>query len=224
MADQRVAVLARPLLYPDLGLRVRRIAGRCQGVCDKEPSGKDVLEAIKDHVPDCIMDLRYATDDNFTGRVLYAGASQDSVHGRLRRGTLKKLKSAAEQLKRKGYRLVIWDAYRPLEAQRIMWEAYPDERFVAHPDVGSKHNRGCAVDVTLADENGYVLEMPSGFDDFSSDRAKRLMSSEDLADHERTIMQRLIDLQIAMGFAGFEIYEDEWWHFTDSDWECYAIE
>ena len=121
-----------------------------------------VFDKIEHWIPDIVLDLKYSTNDNFLGRPIY-----EHQYDQLRIGTLKKLKNAAELLRQKGYRLVIWDAYRPIEVQRILWEMVKNPDFVAPPERGSKHNRGCAVDVTIADKHGNSLSMPSTFDDFS---------------------------------------------------------
>lgn len=175
-------------------------------------------EALKDYdtiqnwVPDAIIDLKYGTEDNFVGKVVY-----DQLYDVLRIGTLKKLVNAAHILREKNYRLVVWDAYRPLAVQHLFWDLIQDEKYVAHPSVGSKHNRGCAVDVTLADISGNHLEMPSQFDDFTS-RASVLQTGL-----ESQVKIRLDALQDSMLLAGFENYLEEWWHFTDSDWKEYEV-
>ncbi len=159
-------------------------------------------------VPDAIIDLKYYSSDNFTGQTVY-----DREYSQLRVGTLKKLQKAANSLREKGYILVIWDAFRPIRVQRIFWDIFPNEQYVA-PKV-SKHNRGCAVDVSLASFDGKLLEMPSKYDDFSE---KATSSTEFLSE---PIKSRLMDLQHAMIRAGFELYSDEWWHFIDSNWLMY---
>ena len=167
---------------------------------------------INQLIPDAIIELKYMTEDNFIGRVLY-----DQLYDVLRYGTLKKLTMAADNLRKANYRLIIWDAFRPLEVQRVFWEAVPDEKFVAHPDKGSKHNRGCAVDITIANMEGIECEMPTSFDEFS------LRARADREDLKLDVLIRLRILQDAMVKAGFEIVEDEWWHFNDLDWMKYEI-
>lgn len=168
-------------------------------------------------VEDAIVDLRYQSENNFLGRAVYDSQVFGDCFTKLRRGTAKKLAAAAALLRQKGYRLVIWDAYRPLAVQTALWEVMPDPRFVAPPNRGSRHNRGCAVDVTLADLAGNYLEMPSDFDDFT-DRAKA-----DASRYSAEIADRLLTLQQAMQTAGFELYEGEWWHFSDGDWQQYTV-
>ncbi|HCP14443.1 MAG TPA: D-alanyl-D-alanine dipeptidase [Peptococcaceae bacterium] len=170
------------------------------------------FDKIQHWIPDAIIDLKYSTDDNFTGKAIY-----ECQYDRLRAGTLVKLKHAADLLRPKGYRLVIWDAYRPIEVQKVLWQTVSDPDFVAPPEIGSKHNRGCAVDVTLADLQGNYLVMPSPFDDFSE------AASAILEGLEEPVYTHLKGLQEAMLSSGFEIYLKEWWHFTDSDWETYEL-
>lgn len=170
------------------------------------------MEKICETIPDIIIDLKYMKADNFIGEPIY-----DKAYDFLRHATIKKLAEAADILREQDYRLIVWDAYRPLEVQRVFWDKVKDERFVAHPDKGSKHNRGCAVDLTLADLNGMELEMPSKFDDFSN------AARADRDDLSSEVEKRLKSLQSAMVKAGFLIENDEWWHFNDTDWEQYDI-
>jgi D-alanyl-D-alanine dipeptidase len=111
--------------------------------------------------PRWCIDLRYATPENFTGRRLYSRAE-----AWLRPETAAKLSAARDRLSDRSLRLRVLDAYRPPSAQRALWAALPDERFVAPPERGSRHTRGTAVDVTLLDAAGRELEMPSAFDEF----------------------------------------------------------
>lgn len=119
-----------------------------------------------------VIDLKYATKDNFTGMVLYNFNTCI-----LRESTAIKIKNVNTKLKKMGYRLKIYDGYRPLYVQKIMWEKTPDKRYVANPyKKGSFHNRGCAVDVTIVDKNGKELEMPSKFDEFSIKASRKILT------------------------------------------------
>ena len=168
---------------------------------------------ISELIPDVIIDLKYMTSENFLGKKLY-----EQEHDLLRYGTLKKLQIAADILRKQDLRLVVWDAYRPLSVQEIFWNALPDERFVAPPKRGSKHNRGCAVDITLATLDGAECQMPTEFDDFTP------AARADRTDLDAQVQERLTILQSAMSCAGFEVIEDEWWHFNDTEWSQYPIE
>ncbi len=161
---------------------------------------------VKEIIPDISVDLKYATKDNFTGKVIYE--TNDAF---LRYGTLKKLKKAQEEIKKYGYSLIVWDAFRPFEAQFRLWEVCPDDDYVADPYKGSsRHNRGCAVDVCLEDSNGNVLEMPSSYDDFTA------LADRDYSDVSEEAAKNSILLEMVMVNAGFKPYFNEWWHYNDT--------
>lgn len=154
------------------------------------------------------MALRYATRENFTGKVIY-----DFTDAWLRYGTVLKLLKAQEILKAQGFGLKIRDAYRPVYAQFVLWQAYPDPTFVADPTKGySSHSRGNTVDVAVVGKDGPEIIMPTEFDSFSSqaDRDYR-----DVADKESVVNAWL--LQETMIEAGFVPYADEWRHFSDAE-------
>ncbi len=159
------------------------------------------------------LDLRYATTNNFTGRQVYPCA-----RACLNKSTAAKLAGAQAKLEEQGLGLKVYDAYRPLSVQKIFWNIMPDERYVADPKKGSRHNRGSAVDVTLVDlRSGDELKMPSGYDDFS-ERAHYAFTNlppEIVADREL--------LRSVMTSNGFLAFETEWWHFDDSDWTNFPV-
>ena len=170
----------------------------------KEPEESDLV-LVKDYLPTAMIDLRYATENNFTGKVIY-----EDLDCYLRYGTVKKLMSAAMELEEKGVYFKIWDAYRPVWAQFKLWEICPDPTFVSDPNVGfSSHSRGNTVDITLVDKEGNELLMPSAFDEFSS-TADRDYS--DLPEEQRSNALLLEQTLYRHGFRG---YSKEWWHFTD---------
>lgn len=126
------------------------------------PQDSDFVR-VRDYIPDIQEDLIYATADNFTGAVIYPF---QEVY--LRYGTVKKLAAVQEELRTLNLGLRIWDGFRPVSAQFRLWEIYPNDTYVANPNVGfSNHSRGNAVDLTLVDAEGMLLEMPTAFDDFS---------------------------------------------------------
>lgn len=172
----------------------------------------DTFVDVEGYVPEAVVELRYATERNPFGRAFYT-----SPRAFLRRGTAERLKRAADALAQQGLRLKVWDAYRPLSVQRTLWDAVPDERFVAPPARGSRHNRGAAVDVTLLDGEGREMPMPTDFDDFS-DRAHALSALP--TDEEQA---NRATLRVAMEAGGFEAITSEWWHFNDPDSESYPI-
>jgi D-alanyl-D-alanine dipeptidase len=163
-------------------------------------------------VPGVVLDLRYATTNNFTGHVLYPEA-----RAWLRRGTAQRLAAVQRDLKAMGLGLKVFDAYRPLAVQRQLWERVPDERYVANPATGSRHNRGAAVDVTLVRSDGTELLMPTPFDDFSerAHRSFRDLPADALAN--RDLLERVMTRH---GFVGLPT---EWWHFDDVDYRQYDV-
>lgn len=159
-----------------------------------------------------LVDIKYATSDNFMGEVLYTANIC-----LLRRPVAERLVLVQKHLRNQGYGLKIWDGYRPLSVQKKMWEKVPDPGFVADPRYGSNHNRGAAVDVTLVDINGRDLEMPTGFDDFSE------KARSDYPDVSVTAQQHRFILQQAMTAYGFQTINSEWWHFNDKDMKAYPV-
>jgi D-alanyl-D-alanine dipeptidase/poly-gamma-glutamate capsule biosynthesis protein CapA/YwtB (metallophosphatase superfamily) len=169
---------------------------------------------VEHAVHDIVVELRYATLNNVFKTRLYR-----SNRCLLRRGTAAKLNKAQGLLARHQLRLKIWDGYRPLSVQRKMWNRVHDARYVANPARGgSRHNRGCAVDVTLVDRYGRELEMPTGYDDFSPRARMNYAPVSPMAKQHRALLQRV------MKAAGFVPLTTEWWHFDDSVATRYPIE
>ncbi len=171
------------------------------------------LVRVTDLDPNIVVDLRYATNNNFTHQQVYPTAVC-----LLRKETAQKLAEANAEFMKDGYRIKIWDAYRPPSVQEILWNIMPDERYVAPPSKGgSRHNRGGAVDMTLVDAQGRELEMPTGFDDFTP---KAAPSSKVMSRKARKNVDYLNGI---MSKHGFKQYENEWWHFDDVDWRSYPL-
>lgn len=165
-------------------------------------AGPDLVDAIA-FVPDAVLEVRYATADNFVGRRLYAEARCV-----LLRPVAERLARAAARLRAEGFRLRIHDCYRPLSVQRAMWSAFPKKGFVADPATGSNHNRGAAVDVSLATAGGGAVEMPTAFDAFEPRaRADAIRGVPKAARRNRDRLRR------AMEGAGFRVNRMEWWHY-----------
>lgn len=158
-------------------------------------------------LPDAVLDLRYATGDNFLGRPLYPEA-----RCLLLRPAAQRLVRAADRLRRQGFRLVLWDCYRPLSAQREMWRASPRPGYVADPARGSHHNRGAAVDLSLADAGGRPVEMPTPFDAFGprahADATEGVPAA---ARRHRRLLREALEAE------GFLVNPREWWHFAARD-------
>ncbi len=173
-------------------------------------SEKKLIEVTSEKVPGLVLEIRYATEQNITGKKIYA-----DKRAWLREETIRKLAQVARELEEKGYRLVLWDGWRPASAQKALWAAKPDGRFLTPPNRISRHTRGTSVDVSLADRNGKILEMPSDHDEFT-DRA-----DEDFSDVPKEVAQRARLLRKAMFRAGFSGVPDEWWHYDLRDWASY---
>jgi len=170
------------------------------------------LVDISELDPTIIIDLKYATSDNFVGKVLY-----NEKRAVLRRCTAERLVRVQHKLRQQGVGIKIWDAYRPLSVQKEMWKLVPDSRYVANPARGSRHNRGAAVDVTLVDSTGKELTMPTGFDDFTEKAGAYYQDIPAEAKRNRKILQK------AMTSEGFLILDSEWWHFDDPEWKKFDI-
>ncbi|ORA68551.1 D-alanyl-D-alanine dipeptidase [Mycolicibacterium insubricum] len=156
-------------------------------------------------VPDAVVDLRYATTDNFTGTQLYPTGAQCLVHESLAPG----LTTAAAALRAQGARLVFWDCYRPHSVQVKMFQVVPDPNWVAKPGTSARsHTAGRSVDVTLVDAAGRLLDMGTGFDDFSP---RALAYATDGVSAAAQANRAL--LRQAMAAGGLSVYSGEWWHF-----------
>ena len=162
--------------------------------------------------PTIMLDIRYATKNNFTGQQVYPEARCF-----LRRKTAEKMNNVQKELKTMGLGLKIWDAYRPRSVQYVFWKLVPNPLYVGDPNKGSKHNLGAAVDCTLIDKDGKELIMPSTFDDFSK-KAHR-----DYANMSPEAAKNCKLLEDIMVKHGFSFYYNEWWHFNDIDWRQYDL-
>lgn len=168
---------------------------------------KDEFVLVTQWIPDLIVDLKYASEDNFTGTVIYE--FQDAY---LRYGTVCKLTLVQQELQSMGLGLKLWDGFRPPKAQYRLWEICPDPVYVSDPNKGfSNHSRGDTVDITLVDSQGRELEMPSGFDDFSE------LADRDYSDCTPEAAANAMLLQQIMEKYGFTGYRGEWWHYMDDD-------
>ena len=170
-----------------------------------EPADGDFVK-VTDYIPDLVVDLRYATENNFTQQVIY-----DFNEVWLRCGTVKKLMALQAELREKGLGLKLWDGFRPPAAQFTLWEICPDPTYVSDPSKGfSSHSRGNTVDLTLVRSDGTELTMPTGFDDFSK------LADRDYSDCTEEAADNALYLENLMIQHGFKPYSGEWWHFTDT--------
>ena len=162
------------------------------------------LQPLEGYIGNLKTDFVYATTSNFTHQVLY-----HSPRAYLRMKAAAALKLVAEDLQRLGYGLRIYDAYRPYSVTQKMWEVVPDNRYAADPRHGSGHNKGLSVDLTLYDlKTGAALEMPTGFDNFTS------KAHQDYTALPENVLKNRQLLKKAMERRGFIPLRTEWWHFS----------
>jgi D-alanyl-D-alanine dipeptidase len=161
------------------------------------------------------LDIRYATTNNFVGERFYSQA-----RAFLQRPAADALVRVHRSLQRMGYGLLIHDAYRPWYVTKMFWDATPVEQkeFVADPMKGSRHNRGCAVDLSLYDlKTGRPVEMASGYDEFSHRAYPEYPGGTSLQRWHRFVLRQ------AMEAEGFRVFDSEWWHFDYKEWRHYPI-
>ena len=161
------------------------------------------------------LDIRYATDNNFVGKKVYPEA-----RAFLQRPAAEAVVRVHKKLKEQGLGLVIFDGYRPWAITRLFWEVTPEEKrkFVANPETGSKHNRGCAVDLSIYDrKSGRPVDMPSGFDEFTERASPNYTGGTETERANRDLLRRLMEAE------GFTVNPNEWWHFDFQNWQDYAI-
>lgn len=149
-----------------------------------------------------IIDLKYATSDNFTGKPVYKNA-----HCYLHQDAAEALFKASRLAAALGYRFRIFDAYRPTEAQWKLWEHTPDPHFLADPNKGSPHSRGVAVDLTLVEDNGNDADMGTAFDAFTPLSHHASLEVSVPAQRNRMLLLGI------MTAAGWDFYRNEWWHY-----------
>jgi zinc D-Ala-D-Ala dipeptidase len=174
---------------------------------------------LKDYSSDFVFDMRYATEDNFLKAQVY-----DCAECYLRFKTVKALIKANDRFIKMGYKIKLFDCYRPLSVQKKMWKIVSNPEYVADPAKGSIHNRGGAVDITLVDENGTELNMGTAFDFFGKEAA------HDYEGFSREILKNRKKLRKAMLKSGFKSFDSEWWHYnltgsnkdplSDFKWNC----
>jgi len=166
--------------------------------------------------PTIKLDIRYATTRNFLGTPLYSQA-----RAFLQRPAAEALLRVQKSLAKEGYGLLIHDAYRPWYVTKIFWDATPADKhsFVANPATGSRHNRGCAVDLTLYTlRDGKPAQMPSLYDEMSERAYPNYGGGSDDERRLRDFLRRHMEAE------GFTVYEFEWWHFDYNDWKAYRVQ
>lgn len=163
-----------------------------------------VFVDIKNYSSKFLFDFKYATTDNFLKQKVY-----DCEKCLLRYGTLKKMLAAQKDFEDLGYRVILFDCYRPHDVQKKMWAIFPNASYVADPAKGSIHNRGGAIDLTLADQNGKELDMGSAFDHFGKE------SHHDYDQLTFEVKARRKVLKSIMEKNGLKGIASEWWHYQD---------
>ena len=174
----------------------------------------DLVELVKLD-PTIKLDIRYAGSNNFLGKPVYKEA-----RAFLQRPAAEALLAAHKDLARAGYGLMIHDGYRPWAITKLFWDMTTgfQREFVADPKTGSKHNRGCAVDLTMYDlATGTVVEMPGGYDEMTPRSYPDYPGGPPEARDKRDLLRK------AMESHGFTVESNEWWHFNFRDWPLYPI-
>ena len=174
---------------------------------------------LKEYSQEFVYDMKYATEDNFLKAKVY-----DCAECFLRLKTITALVEANKKFMKKGYKIKIFDCYRPLDIQKKMWKIVSNPQYVANPAKGSIHNRGGAVDITLVDNNGKELDMGTSFDFFG------IQASHKYPDVSDEVKQNRIVLKKIMISSGFNSFDAEWWHYnlksglndkvSNAKWNC----
>jgi zinc D-Ala-D-Ala dipeptidase len=171
------------------------------------------LVEIAQYIPNIKLDIRYAGTNNFSGKAVY-----DQARSFARLPVVKALALVQKDLNKRGLGLKIYDAYRPYAVTVKFFEIATDKNFVANPKNGSRHNRGCAIDLTIIKlKSGRELKMPTPYDSFSPEAAT------DFTDLPRRVIRNRDLLKELMSKYGFSVILNEWWHFDFKDWKRYDL-
>nr|WP_294876834.1 M15 family metallopeptidase [uncultured Pedobacter sp.] len=177
----------------------------------KDP--KNELIEIKKAIPNIKLDIKYATKNNFMNQVMYKEARAFA-----RKPVVEQLKKIQSTLNKKGYGLKIFDAYRPYAITLAFYQKAKDKNFVANPKKGSKHNRGCAIDLTIIDlKTGKELQMPTPYDSFAA------QASPSCSNLPVSVIKNRTLLITTMQAYGFRVITNEWWHFDFVGWKKYPL-
>lgn len=182
-------------------------------VSNKKTNPQNELINLEKHIPGVKLDIRYATTNNFTKEKIY-----NLSRAYARKPVAESLKKAQEEFNKLGYGIKIFDAYRPYAATVKFYEVYHDTTYVASPYRGSRHNRGCAIDMTIFDlKTGEDLPMPTEYDSFR----KEAWPSTPVTD---PVIKKNRDLIISvMQNHGFKVNSSEWWHFDFIGWQKFEV-
>ena len=213
IAQDRPAIFRITPVHPVAELRATALAAQPP----REPGDfwKSDLVDLAKLDPRIKLEIRYATTDNFLSTPVYT-----SARAFLQRPAAEAMLQAHRELMKQGYGLLIFDGYRPWYVTRIFWDATPADKheFVADPSQGSRHNRGCAVDLTMYDlKTGREVEMTGVYDEMSERSYPKYTGGTAEQRAHRDL------LRAAMEKQGFTVFQSEWWHFDYRDWRHYAI-
>jgi D-alanyl-D-alanine dipeptidase len=174
---------------------------------------------LKDYSTDFVYDMKYATKDNFLKARVY-----DCAECFLRLKTVNALIEANKKFMKKGYKIKLYDCYRPLDIQKRMWDIVPNPQYVANPKKGSIHNRGGAVDITLVDKEGKELDMGTYFDYFGIEASHGYLNVTEEVKKNRRLLKKI------MKRNNFNSFDSEWWHYnlqsalkdkvSNAKWDC----
>ena len=173
------------------------------GINDMVAVNDTAFVNIKAYSDDFVYDMKYATNDNFLKAKVY-----DCAECFLRLKTVKALISANNEFMKKGFRIKLFDCYRPLDIQKKMWNIVSDPQYVADPKKGSIHNRGGAVDITLVDVNGNELDMGTSFDFFGIEASHGYLNLSEQIRNNRMVLKSV------MTSVDFNSFDSEWWHYN----------
>jgi D-alanyl-D-alanine dipeptidase len=173
----------------------------------------NILLNIKQLIPNITLEIKYATKDNFIGEAVYKLPLAFA-----RKPVVEALAKIQKELEKQGLGIKIWDAYRPYTITDLFYERTHDTMYVSVPWKGSRHNRGCAIDLTLIDlKTGKELEMPTPFDNFTN------KAHPDFMQLTKNILANRSFLISIMEKYGFTVYNSEWWHFDFRGWEKFDL-
>jgi zinc D-Ala-D-Ala dipeptidase len=178
-----------------------------------QSDAKKELIDLEKFIPGLVLDIRYATANNFTGERIYNLAKAYA-----RKPVAEALKKIQKELRPQGLGIKIFDAYRPYKATVKFYEVYRDTTYVASPYRGSRHNRGCALDLTLIDlKTGNELKMPTGYDSFKKEAWPSTPVNDPLVRKNRSLLIGVMEKY------GFKVNSSEWWHYDFNGWRNYEV-
>ncbi len=208
------AILTFSRLIVCISLVSMFVFGQISPPIEENKREADLVELIKLE-KSIKLDIRYARSDNFVGKPVYTEA-----RAFMQKDAAKALVRVHKLLKKQDLGLVVFDGYRPWSVTKLFWEVTPEDKriFVANPKNGSRHNRGCAIDLSIYNrKTGEFLEMPTDFDDFTEKASPTYQGATELQIKNRELLRSMMESE------GFTVNKNEWWHFDYKDWQNYGI-